>query len=632
VNRRQPPLGAVPEADRVTRFCVWAPDRRTVELELDAPEGLRRVPLERAQGGYFVGRTEAPPGTQYRYRLDGAHAYNDPCSRFQPEGPHGPSMVVDSASYRWRDEDFRPVPLRRSVLYELHVGTFTPEGTYAGALARLPHLRDVGVNVLELMPLNTFPGRFNWGYDGTHLFAPCATYGTPEGLRRFVDAAHAHGIAVILDVVYNHLGPNGNYLWQYARDYFSSRFQGEWGEPLNFDAEGTRSFVIENARHWIAEYHLDGLRIDATQGLFDDSERHILAELTEAVRSSAPHKQLLLVAENEPQDRRMVTPVDRRGLGCDTMWIDDFHHSARVALTFRAEAYTQDYRGTAQELLSCARHNSLYQGQWYAWQNQPRGTPMADLPPERAVFFLQDHDQIANFLRGSRIHRFGEARVRAMTVMWLLLPQLPMLFMGQEFFASAPFCYFVDHPPELSEKVKQGRVDFVSQFPSAAYAFKHEGYDERIDESAFRRSRIDWSEAEKNAPILALHKELLRLRREDPVFSGEGSSGIDGATLSDQALVLRWFGGRAGDRLLILNLGPELSYEPCPQPLLAPVPGRKWFPMMSSKEIRFGGHGATFPDGVGPWRIPGQCGLVLTSDGPHSSDPPQPASAREREA
>ena len=632
MNRRRPRLGAIPEGGGVTSFCVWAPDRRAVELELEGANGLRRIPLRPAEGGYFEGRADAPPGTRYRYRLDGAHSFNDPCSRFQPEGSHGPSMVVDPFSYRWRHDDFRGVPPRRAVLYELHVGTFTPEGTYAGAEAKLPHLRDLGVNVLELMPLNTFPGRFNWGYDGTHLFAPCAPYGTPEELRRFVDAAHALGIAVILDVVYNHLGPNGNYLWEYARAYFSSKHQGEWGEPLNFDgegAEGVRAFVLENVDHWIAEYHLDGLRIDATQGLFDDSERHILAEITQAARAAAPHKQLLLVAENEPQDRRMVTPVDEGGYGCDMMWIDDFHHSARVALTFRAEAYTQDYRGTAQELVSCARHNALYQGQWYAWQHKLRGTPMFDLPPERAVFFLQDHDQIANFLRGSRIHRYGEARVRAVTVLWLLLPQVPMLFMGQEFFASAPFCYFVDHPPELTEKIRRGRVEFVSQFASFAHAYRQEGYEERIDEPAFRRSQLDWSEVEKHAPILALHKELLRLRREDPVFSRESATRLDGATLGEQALVLRWFGGDRGDRLVVLNLGPELTYEPCPQPLLAPVPGRKWLPVLSSKEVRFGGHGAVFPDGVGPWRIPGQCGLVLTTGDRPTGERSPSAIARE---
>jgi maltooligosyltrehalose trehalohydrolase len=597
-----------------------------VDLALEHSRGVRHVPLERGERGYFVGRADAPPGTRYRYRLDGGESFSDPCSRFQPEGPHGPSCVIDLSAYRWRDRDFRGVSRARAVIYELHVGTFTPQGTYAGAEAKLPYLRELGVTVLELMPLNTFPGRFNWGYDGTHLFAPCAVYGSPDELRQLVDAAHQLGLSVIVDVVYNHLGPNGNYLGQYARAYFSERHQGEWGEPLNFDGEGSaevRRFFTENVRHWIAEYHFDGLRLDATHGLFDDSERHVVAELTEAARAAAPEKQLLLVAENESQDRRMITPSSRGGYGCDAMWVDDFHHSARVAITSKAEAYTQDYRGTSQELLSCARHNSLYQGQWYAWQKKGRGTPLGDLPPSSAVFFLQDHDQVANFLRGTRIHRFGEPRVRALTVMWLLLPQTPMLFMGQEFFSSSPFKYFVDHPADLMEKVRQGRIEFLSQFPSIRHAVGEESYEDPIDASAFEESRLNWGDAARNAPILALHRELLRLRRDDLVFSAERGprdANLEGATLGEQAFVLRWLGGTLGDRLLLLNLGPELAFEPCPQPLLAPIPGRKWLPLLSSDEVRFGGHGAVFPDGEGPWRISGQCGLVLASGERSSAD------------
>ena len=620
MTSQRPALGAVLERDGFTRFSVWAPDRRTVELALEHSRGVRHIPLERGDRGYFVGRAEAPPGTRYRYRLDGGPALNDPCSRFQPDGPHGPSCVIDPSSYRWRDAGFAGVPRARAVIYELHVGTFTPEGTYAGVEAKLPHLRDLGVTVVELMPLNTFPGRFNWGYDGTHLFAPCAVYGTPDQLRHLVDAAHQLELSVILDVVYNHLGPNGNHLGQYARAYFSERHRGEWGDPLNFDGEGSsevRRFFMENARRWIAEYHFDGLRLDATHGMFDDSDRHVLAEITEAARAAAPDRHLLLVAESELQDRRTVIPASEGGHGCDGIWVDDFHHSARVALTFKAEAYTQDYRGTSQELLSCARHNSLYQGQWYAWQKKRRGTPLVDLPPGRAVFFLQNHDQVANFLRGSRIHHFGEPRARAITVMWLLLPQTPMLFMGQEFFSSAPFKYFVDHPADLMENVREGRIEFISQFPSVRHAVTVEGYEDPIDEAAFEESRLDWEEARKNAPILHLHKELLRLRREDRVFSAERGprpGDMDGATLGDQALVLRWFGGTLGDRLMLLNLGSELRYEPCPQPLLAPVPGRKWWPVLSSDEVRFGGDGAVFPDGEGPWRISGQCALVMTSE------------------
>ncbi len=617
----EPRLGAIVEGDGITTFRVWAPDRRRVEVLVEhAGEQVcsRLVP---ESDGYFSAELQAPPGSRYLFRLDGGQAFPDPCSRFQPEGPHGPSEVVDFRSFNWTDASWTGVSLIDAVFYELHVGTFTPEGTYAGIRQKLPWLRDLGVNVLELMPVNTFPGRFNWGYDGTHPFAPCAVYGDPDELRRLVDEAHAHGIAVLLDVVYNHFGPDGTYLAQFSKHYFTKRHTTEWGDPVNFDGEGSgpvRAFFLENIRHWVAEYHLDGMRLDATQTLYDDSERHVLAELTDAAREAAGERTLLLLAENEPQDRALLLPTARGGRGCDAMWVDDFHHSARVAATMRSEAYTTDYRGTASELLSCVRFGALYAGQWYAWQQQRRGTPLHEVAPERLVFFLQNHDQVANLAMGDRLHVFGEPRLRALTAFWLLLPHAPLLFMGQEFFASTPFLYFVDHEPELQALVREGRRDFVAQFPSTRHALDKEGVDPDIGVVAFQRSRLDWSDAERNEKALSLHRELLRLRREDPVFAARTRP--EGATLSENALVLRWFGDdERGDRLLVLNLGADLTFDPCPQPLLAPPAGGEWKPLLSSREVRFGGHGAVFPDGTRRWQIPGQCALVLTSQGSEES-------------
>lgn len=602
-----------------THFRVWAPRRKTVDVCLHDASGLRYLPLERMAGGYFEGTHPVPVGALYKYRLDGGDTFPDPCSRFQPEGPHGPSQVVDPSRFQWTDEAWPGLPsIKGQVLYELHVGTFTPKGTYAAAMAKLPLLKELGVTVVELMPLHTFPGRFNWGYDGVTLFAPCAVYGTPDDLRRFVDEAHRLGLGVLLDVVYNHLGPDGNYLAQYAPGYFNLKHPNEWGDATNFDegeaAGPSRDFFIQNACMWVAEYHFDGLRLDATQSIHDTSPTHILKELVTRVRS-ATERPVLITAENEPQDARVVTPPEQGGHGADGIWVDDFHHSARVAVVSRHEAYLIDYRGTAQELLSCALRNSLYQGQYYAWQKKRRGSPLLRMPPEKAIFFLQNHDQLANTLRGERLHMLaGLPRARALTTFFLLLPQTPMLFMGQEFFASSPFLYFVDHKAELQEQVKRGRDAFLSQFPSARHAFQEEGFEVPIDERAFQRSKLDWSERERNAEALALHRDLLRLRREDPVFAARDATRLAGAVLGPQALVLRWFGsGQDGDRLLLLNLGATLSLEPCPEPLLAPEPGKIWRTLLCSEQARYGGQGAPAQEEHGRLCAPGQTALVLMS-------------------
>ncbi|MBF5041103.1 malto-oligosyltrehalose trehalohydrolase [Aggregicoccus sp. 17bor-14] len=618
-------MGARPSLEGRTRFRVWAPRRERVEVCLAGAPGASAavcLPLQRASGGYFEGELPVPTGALYTYRLDGGACFPDPASRFQPQGPHGPSQVVDPRRHAWGDAAWRGPELRGQVLYELHVGTFTREGTYAAAAHRLPQLAELGVTCLELMPLHTFPGRFNWGYDGVTLFAPCAVYGSPDDLRRFVDRAHALGLSVLLDVVYNHLGPDGNYLAQYSPGYFSTRYPGEWGDPTNFDAypdaEGSREFFIQNACHWVSEYHFDGLRLDATQSLFDQSARHVVQELTARVREAAGPRRVLVVSENEPQDVRCVQAPEQGGHGTDALWIDDFHHTARVAALGRREAYLVDYTGTAQELLSCALRNALYQGQHYRWQQKPRGTPLLHTPAPHAVFFLQNHDQLANTLRGERLCQLaGPARARALTLLLLLLPQTPLLFMGQEWAASTPFLYFVDHKEELQPLVERGRNAFVSQFPAAREALEHEGFRIPFGEEAFRRSQLDWSECERepHRGMRELHRKLLRLRREDPVFAAQARERLAGAVLSRDALVLRYLGdGQQGDRLLLLNLGTELDLSPCPEPLLAPEAGKLWRPLLSSEETRFGGSGMAPLEDGGRWRLPGQTACVLISE------------------
>ena len=613
-------LGAQPLDEGRARFRVWAPRRRTVEVLLIEPQGVRALPLQEESHGYFAGTHAVAVGTRYKYRLDGGDAFPDPCSRFQPEGPHGPSQVVDPNRFAWTDAGWKGIEAHGQVLYELHVGTFTPEGTYSGVASKLPLLKDLGVTTVELMPLHTFPGHFNWGYDGVSLFAPCAVYGDPDDLRRLVDEAHRMGLGVILDVVYNHLGPDGNYLEQFSSGYFNTKYPNEWGAPTNFDdgedAGPSRDFFLQNAAHWIAEYHLDGLRLDATQSLYDASPRNIVGEITSRAREAAGTRSIVIIAENEPQDVKVVTPPEAHGHGADGLWVDDFHHSARVAMVGHPEAYLTDYQGTAQELLSCVLRNSLYQGQYYPWQKKRRGSPLGRVPAERIVFYLQNHDQLANTLRGERLHALaGRPRTRALTTLFLLLPQTPMLFMGQEFFASTPFHYFVDHNTGLQPLVQKGRDDSLAQFPSARQAMETEGFHLPIDAEAFRRSKLDWGEHTRHAEAVALHRELLRLRREDPVFAAQDLPRLSGAVLGPWALVLRYSGSeQEGDRLVILNLGTGPGTGPDSEPLLAPPSGKNWRLLLSSDPARYGGMGTPPLPEDGRLPLPGQTALVLTSE------------------
>ena len=436
---RRFPVGAEVMADGHTHVRVWAPAHEQVVVA-HGPSLRGRAPLEPevATRGYFSGRVEGlGAGGRYAFLLDDdSHPLPDPASRFQPGGPHGPSEVVDAAAFRWSDGDWAGVPARGQVIYEMHVGTFTPEGTYAAAADRLELLADVGVTVVELMPLAEFVGRFGWGYDGVDLWAPSHLYGGPDDLRRFIDRAHACKLGVILDVVYNHFGPDGNYLAQFAPGYFTRRYENDWGAAINYDgidAAPVRELVVENAAYWVNEFHFDGLRLDATQDVRDASPEHVIAAVARRARAAAGGRALYIVAENEPQDARLVRPAAQEGYGLDAMWNDDFHHTSVVALTGRNEAYYSDYRGTAQELASAVRWGFLYQGQRYAWQKRGRGTPALDLSAERFVTYLENHDQVANTARGARLAASVDpGRLRAMTALLLLGPSTPMLFQGQE--------------------------------------------------------------------------------------------------------------------------------------------------------------------------------------------------------
>ncbi len=614
---RRYPIGAeVVEAGGV-HFRVWAPARKTVEVALETGPGAPgAVELERETDGYFSGcGAMARAGTRYRYRLDGGGSYPDPASRYQPEGPHGPSQVVDPRGFPWTDDAWKGARLHGQVIYEMHIGAFTREGTFEAARRYLPALAQTGVTVLEIMPVAEFPGRFGWGYDGVDLFAPTRLYGEPDDFRRFVNEAHGLELAVILDVVYNHFGPDGNYMRSFSADYFTGVYKNEWGEAINFDGPNSgpvREFFLTNAAYWVEEFHLDGLRLDATQQMFDASPEHIIAAVAGRVRDAARGRATLMVAENEPQHTSIVRPRAESGYGLDALWNDDFHHSARVALTGRNEAYYSDYLGAPQEFVSAIKYGYLYQGQRYKWQNQRRGTPSFGLEPAQFVNYLENHDQLANTCRGLRLHKLTAPGCwKALTALTLLAPGTPMLFMGQEFAASAPFLYFADHKPELARKVRDGRKEFLAQFrslsrPEAAARLSDPG-----DPRTFEVCKLDHAERERHGEAYALHKDLLRLRREDPVFRAQRAGAVDGAVLSDRAFVLRFFGGAAGDRLLLVNLGRDLHLDPAPEPLLAPPQGACWEILWSSEDPRYGGTGTFLPDTSENWRIPGHAAVAL---------------------
>jgi maltooligosyltrehalose trehalohydrolase len=549
--------------------------------------------------------------------LDGqSELFPDPASRFQPEGPFGPSEVIDPLAFGWSDADWKGIERAGQVIYEMHVGTFTQEGTWAAALAELPQLAALGVTVLEVMPVADFAGQFGWGYDGVNFFAPTRLYGRPDDFRRFVDRAHAVGLGVILDVVYNHFGPEGNFLREFASDYFSDRRETDWGPALNYDGENSRpvrEFMVANARHWIAEYHLDGLRLDATQNIYDDSPVHLIAEVTQAVRDAAAGRGTLVVAENEPQEARLIRPRESGGYGVDAAWNDDYHHSVMVALTGKREAYYTDYSGGPQEIISAAKRGYLFQGQRYAWQKKRRGQPALGADPSAFVVFLQNHDQVANSGRGHRAHLLASpGKYRALTALTLLAPGTPLLFQGQEFASSAPFLYFADHEADLARRVFRGRNEFLAQFPSLASPEAQRELRDPAAVSTFRACKLRFAERTAHREAYALHCDLLELRRADPVFRIPRAGGVDGAVLSHAAFVLRFFGREAGDRILVVNLGAEIDVGSIGEPLLASPSGEPWKPYWSSEDVRYGGDGvASFETDEGI-HIPSECAMVLT--------------------
>ena len=554
----------------MTVFRVWAPRPAAVELAL----GGERRPMTRDPDDWWsLDVPEAGAGSDYAFVLDGAGPFPDPRSPWQPEGVHGPSRLVDHAAYPWTDHGFEPVPLAQAAFYELHVGTFSAAGTFEGAIDQLDHLVTLGVTHVELMPVVEAPGDRGWGYDGVDLFAPHHAYGGPEGLKRLVDACHDRGLAVILDVVYNHLGPDGNYLARFG-PYFSPRYTTPWGEAVNFDAAGAdevRAFVLDNVRLWVLDYHVDGLRLDAVHELFDRSAVHILEEMAATVHElgRSMGRRACLIAESDLNDPRLVREVAAGGHGLDAQWLDDFRHALHVALTGETDVFSAQYQGLADLAYSLSR-GYVFDGRFSSFRGRRHGRPAGDVPTTRFVSFLQNHDQAGNRPFGERSSMLlSTEQLRVAAGLVVLGPYLPLLFAGEEWAASTPFLYFTDHvDPRLADAVRAGRQAEFGHLASGGRELP-----DPQDRASFERSRLDWSEAgrEPGATMLAWHRTLLAFRRDHDAFR----SGSHPAVRFDTAE--GWLTADYGD----VVIGASLGDRPASAPL---APGRGWEVALASRD------------------------------------------------
>ncbi|HYY43868.1 MAG TPA: malto-oligosyltrehalose trehalohydrolase [Actinomycetota bacterium] len=503
------------------RFQVWAPRAQKVELVLRD----RRQPMVTRGRGWYECDAEASPGDDYWFSLDGAEPVPDPRSPWQPYGVHGPSRLVDHSAYPWTDSTWKGIPVQSAVVYELHVGTFTAEGTFDAAAEKLDHLVDLGVTAVELMPVNEFPGVRGWGYDGAGLYAPHHSYGGPESLKRFVDACHTRGLAVVLDVVYNHLGPDGNYLGSFG-PYFTDHYGTAWGDAVNLDGHGSsevRRFFIGNAVTWLRDYHFDGLRIDAVHAIVDTSAVHFLEELAEEVEKlkSQTGRNLFLIAESDLNDPRLVTTRDAGGFGLDAQWSDDFHHALHAYLTGEQDGYYADF-GSLEDVAAALARVFVYDRRYSRYRGRVHGRPAGDLPRHRFLAYMQNHDQVRNRAAGERSSMLmSEDLLLCGAALVLLSPFTPMLFMGEEWGATTPFQYFTDHrDPELAKAVSEGRRNEFR-----AFGWNPAEVPDPQDAAMFERCKLDWSEParEPHSRILRWHKDLIRLRKSEPDLCDSGA-------------------------------------------------------------------------------------------------------------
>jgi malto-oligosyltrehalose trehalohydrolase len=579
------------------RFQLWAPAVRRVELVLEAARTA--IPLlATGDGWHRLVTDQAPPGARYRYRVDGGALVPDPASRFQPDDVHGPSEVVDPDAFVWTDVAWRGRPWESTVLYELHVGTFSPEGTFGGVEARLDDLVDLGITAVELMPVADFPGRWNWGYDGALLFAPDNRYGTPRDLKALVDACHGRGLAVILDVVYNHFGPEGNYLGLYAPDFFDEGRHTPWGAAINLDGPGSatvRAFFVENALFWLEEYRVDGLRLDAVHALRDATSPHLLEEIARRVQAGpGAQRHVHLVLENDANEARYLRPAPSGRAPYAAQWNDDIHHALHAIATGERTGYYADYPDPVASLARCLTAGFAYQGEPSAYRARPRGEPTDGVPLTAFVSFLQNHDQIGNRAFGERLSALAPpAALRAVTALLLLAPPPPLLFMGEEWEAAQPFLFFSDFGPDLGARVSEGRRGEFARFPAFAEPAARAAIPDPQSPATVERSRLDWSARDRPAHRAARDwtRELLQIRRRDVVPHLVPAGAIRGSAsrFAGTGLAVRWAFGDGAALDLVANLGPA----PAPRPA---VPRGRLLVRTAA--------GAEAPAGaLGPWQV-----------------------------
>lgn len=583
------PLGAVC-SNGACDFLLWAPNARQVDIHLVHPSDIT-LAMQPEDHGYFSFRSEqVAPGTRYRYCLDGQFERPDPASRFQPDGVHGPSEVVNAA-FAWTNDAWSGISLQQYVLYELHVGTFTPQGTFDSIIPRISDLRDLGITAIELMPVAQFPGNRNWGYDGVYPYAVQSSYGGPVGLKKLVNACHQLGIAVVLDVVYNHLGPEGNYLRDFG-PYFAHAYKTPWGQAINFDgphSDHVRRYFLENALRWIDEFHIDALRLDAIHAIVDLSARPFLQELSNSIRAKAHQlgRKVYLIAESNRNDPRVVSPREAGGLELDAVWNDDFHHSLHVALTGEQNGYYRDFRGL-EDLASSFRKGFVYDGQYSRYRQRPHGSSSQRVSAHRFVVFAQNHDQTGNRAAGDRLPQlvsFEQLKLAAAAV--LLSPFVPLLFMGEEYGEPAPFLYFVSHgDPALVESVCDGRKHYLAKFQ-----WRGDMSDPQ-DENTFSRSKLNWDlrTANRHRLLWNFYQQLLRLRRDVAALARLDKDSLETTAFADSNVLLLRRSHESSHIFALLHFaGQRCQIE-------FPLPAGHWQKMLDSADPRWAGSGSQAPD------------------------------------
>ena len=565
-------------------YRTWAPGKAAVEAVIFDTEGgvKRTVSLGQEDDGYFGGLDpQGCAGDRYKYRLEGDE-WPDPASRFNPDGVHGAAQVIDPTDFTWHDHVWSAPPISDLIIYELHTGTFTPTGTFLSAIDKLDHLVELGVTALEIMPVADFPGRRNWGYDGVLLYAPARVYGEPNDFRALVDAAHQRGLAVILDVVYNHLGPDGNYLGSYSVAYFNPAHKTPWGDAFNFELPPVRNFFLENPVYWRREFHIDGFRLDATHAVVDTSATHVLTEIASSIHSLGG----FVTAEDERNDAQLLLPPIQGGIGLDAVWSDDFHHVVRVMLTGSREGYYRSYEGTVEELAATLDHGWLFEGGKRERRRRGQPAEAAELHPEQFIFCIANHDQIGNQAFGQRLNEVtSPAAFRAASALLCLVPYTPLILMGQEWGASSPFQYFTDHAPHLGRLVTEGRRQEFSGFIAFRDPVARARIPDPQDEKTFLCSKLRWEEIgeEEHAGVLRLYRELLKLRRHLPALRNRSRGGYQVLEPAD-GIIRLLFGKPEGAQCLVLadlvggHTMPRLDKT------------RDWQPLLASNEERFGGN------------------------------------------